>query len=77
MGSSIKNALAWVKAKIGRWWQGRYVPPDQNSVVLYLGHYERHWTSEMAHIVADFYLAHWKWIIGTGIAVIGLYVAKN
>ncbi|MBZ9760253.1 hypothetical protein LB553_05100 [Mesorhizobium sp. CA8] len=43
----------------------------KRSVILPGERYERHWTSTTAHVLVD-YLEHWKWVIGTMIAVIGL-----
>jgi hypothetical protein len=41
----------------------------------YLGDYERNWTSRLAHVLVDFYLAHWKWFVGSALAILGLVTA--
>ena len=41
------------------------------------GWYERHWTAEAARIIAEFWLAHWKFIVTTGIALGGLLMAYS
>ena len=64
-----------MKETIRRWWEGRYVPPDPNTLVIYLGHYEKHWTARAVQGLIAFYLAHWKWLIGTAIAICGMLIA--
>jgi hypothetical protein len=42
--------------------------------------YRRHWTSRVAHALADFYLRHWQfvWTFGSGVvALILAYLALN
>jgi hypothetical protein len=63
---------------IRKWYEGKSKPyeNDPDSPVVFIAwDYERHWTSRVAHVVIDFYLREWKWVWGTGIAVIGLLVA--
>jgi hypothetical protein len=43
-------------------------------VVIPGDRYKRHWTSSVAHILVDFYLEHWKWVIGTMLVVVGIAV---
>jgi hypothetical protein len=54
-----------------RWWEGKYFPEPKGSPFV-TGTYKRHWTSKVAHLLADFYLNHWKWLWGATITVIGL-----
>ncbi|RUX97255.1 MULTISPECIES: hypothetical protein [unclassified Mesorhizobium] len=68
-----------VRRVVAVWYQGRLVPEEsmvsKHFIVLPGERYERHWTSKAAHVLVDFYLEHWKWVIGTMIAVIALTVA--
>jgi hypothetical protein len=62
------------------WYRGRYISPPPNhpySSVVFVspGHYEQPALAKVLGIVGRFWLAHWKWIIGTVIAVVGLYMA--
>jgi hypothetical protein len=66
------------KKAVAEWYQGKSHAHhnDPNSQVVIFGWwYERHWTSRTAHVLAEFWLAHWQWVIGTSIAVVGLAVA--
>lgn len=64
---------------VAAWYQGRLVPEEpmvgKHFIVLPGEHYERHWTSTAAHVLVDFYLEHWKWVIATMLVVIGLAIA--
>ena len=54
--------------KIKHWWDGEFKTWEGENV---FGFYtERHWTSEKAHKLWEFYLRNWQWIIGTIIAII-------
>jgi hypothetical protein len=58
-----------------RWWEGEYVPPDNNlnsGLIILQGHYERHWTSRWAQVAWDYFKEHHRWIIGL---LFGLLVA--
>ncbi|NVP00357.1 hypothetical protein HWA77_09070 [Photobacterium damselae subsp. damselae] len=55
-----------MRKAFSKWWNGRsYFIED-----VYPGvRYERHWTSEFIHLLIEFYLKHWKWIIGVLITI--------
>jgi hypothetical protein len=40
-----------------------------------MGHYEPHWTARIARTFVQFWLAHWQWVVGTTIALLGLLLA--
>ena len=66
----VKNLLGW--------YEGEFVPyeNDPSSKLVFIGgHQRQHWTSRLTHIVIEFGKANWKWIIGTTIAIFGIYVA--
>ncbi|MBZ9820297.1 hypothetical protein [Mesorhizobium sp. CA4] len=65
------------KQRISGWYQGKYVPPQNDhssGIIILMGSYERHWTARLAQVLADFWLAHWQWTIGTTLAIIAIYV---
>ena len=67
-----------LKDKIGKWYEGEFVPYENDpnsSIVMMGGSYERHWTANIARSSAAFYLEHWKWLWGFGASIFGLYMA--
>ncbi|MBH5397382.1 hypothetical protein HZZ13_06200 [Bradyrhizobium sp. CNPSo 4010] len=67
-----------MKDLLKRWWEGRYVPPENDTgaaIFFTQGRYERHWTSKAAHRVSEFYLKHWQWCFSAAFAVTGLVIA--
>lgn len=59
--------------KIKDWYYGEV--KTYNDPQIFGIYTERHWTSDIAHKVIDFYLAHWKWIWGFVVTILGLYIA--
>jgi hypothetical protein len=59
------------RERISHWWHGEFKVWDDPGVIGY--HTERHWTSDLAHKIVDFYLAHWQWVWGTLIAVVAIW----
>lgn len=59
--------------KIADWWDGEHKLYDDPYIIGV--HVDRHWTSSVAHIFWEFYLAHWQWIWTTVIALAGLTIA--
>ena len=55
-----------------QWWQGKYIPPknDRSDIIFVMGHYERHWTSSLAHVVMDFYMREWEWVWSVVLALV-------
>ncbi|TCW20214.1 hypothetical protein EDB48_104160 [Vibrio crassostreae] len=55
-----------------KWWEGeQYHIKD-----VYPGtRYRRHWTSALIHLLLEFYLQHWKWVIGTFITILGVIIS--
>jgi hypothetical protein len=69
---------AGIRAKIRKWYDGEIKPhenPPGSNLQVIAWWLERHWTSELAHKLVDFWLADWKWIIGTVLALAGLWLA--
>jgi hypothetical protein len=70
---SEKRSDSQMESHFKRWWDGKYVPPrnDPDGMIIVLqGRYEKHWTSKLAHVVADFWLKYWQWCMGFGLAVV-------
>lgn len=68
----------WERLK--EWYEGKYVPPpsidpDSSFVIISPGHYEQPLVAKILRVIGNFWLAHWKWIIGTVLAVIAILVA--
>ena len=65
------------KKKFSDWYRGKYIPPPKNEpnspiVIVSWGHYEKTPLAKLLGIFFKFWIDHWKWIIGTTIAVIAL-----
>ena len=57
------------------WYTGKYIQPENDPdspLVSLLGHYEKPFLAKFIKALIDFWLKHWKWIIGTEIAIIAL-----
>jgi hypothetical protein len=63
--------------KIEGWYRGPWVTPphDPSSDLVFMGGHRPHWTAKIAQALVYFWLEQWKWIIGTAIAVVGLWIA--
>lgn len=70
----ISAKVDMLRTAIRGWYKGSFVPNEPGSRVIHVNRYKRHWTSDLAHTVVDFYLKHWQWIIATAIALIGLFL---
>ena len=69
---SKKPMWARIRERISKWYYGRWEPFE---LPVIGGAYQPHWTARIAQAVANFWLKHWQWIIGTCIALVGLVVA--
>ncbi len=63
--------------QIREWYRRKYIPPRSNYpnspiVVISPGHYEQPLLAKCLDALGRFWLAHWQWIIGTSLAIIGL-----
>lgn len=69
------NLVEWLR----EWYRGKYVPPrpnDPNSSIVMIspGHYEQPVLAKCIGALGRFWLAHWQWIIGTFLAITGLFL---
>lgn len=68
-----------MKVRIKSWYEGEFVPRqnDPNSALFFLngGQAKRHWTATFIHWAIVFWLREWKWVIGTALAIIGVFIA--
>ena len=61
--------ITWLSS----WWHGEVKTYDSpNLIGIYT---ERHWTSNLAHTLVDFYLKHWQWVWGTALAIVAILIA--
>lgn len=77
-GSRAVRKMRYFLSMLLAWWHGKFEPyeNDPNSSLIFIGGYQkRHWTSNVAHFLVDFYFKYWQWIWTTGIAIIGLWLA--
>jgi hypothetical protein len=63
--------------KIKTWYRGKYIPPPPNDpdsplFIISPGHYEQLALAKLLRAIGRFWVARWKWIIGTAIALAGL-----
>ena len=59
--------------RIKDWYDGEIKTYDEPKIIgIYT---DRHWTSDIAHSIVEFYLAHWKWLWGLSVSLLGLYIA--
>lgn len=73
----LKRLFQKLKDKFDDWYGYKYVQPDrdEDSGVVFIGHFERHWTADAVSAVLKFIEAEWKWIITTLLAIIAILVA--
>ena len=67
-----------VLSKVKHWYEGErrfYDNPPGASVVILGWTEERHWTARIAHKLVEFWFAEWKWVLGTVVALVGLFIA--
>lgn len=62
---------------IRQWWDGKLVENDPHSPLIFLNHVEHHWAARAARAACAYARAHHQWLIGTALAVIGLWVALH
>lgn len=59
--------------KIMEWWKGELMEwgsPSGGGIF-----FRKHWTSNLAHMLVNFYVVHWKWLWVFGATLLGIYVA--
>jgi hypothetical protein len=63
--------------RIKEWYRGRWVPPPPPGryLVFTMGHYEQPALARILGVLGRFWLAHWQWIIGTALVIVGIVVA--
>jgi len=61
---------------IREWYEGLYIKELPGSPFI-LGRYQRHWTSNVAHKILEFYSKEWKWLLPFIVGLISLFIALN
>jgi hypothetical protein len=69
-----------ITEKIKNWYRGKYVAPPDNDpesglVFVSPGHYEPSLSAKIVKALIQFWLNHWKFILGFSVSVAGLYIA--
>jgi hypothetical protein len=62
------------QARISTWWNGAPYENEPGSALIFMNSVDRHWSARWAHTIVDYWKEHHRWIIGAGIAVIGLFI---
>jgi hypothetical protein len=52
---------------IKRWYQGKPIESD-----FLIGFYKRHWSAQVVHVLVEFYLKEWKWLLPFLVALAAL-----
>ncbi len=63
-----------IKERISNWYYG---PWELFPAPIIGGVHTPHWTARIAQALVKFWFNHWKWIIGTCIALASLWIAYN
>jgi hypothetical protein len=67
-----------IKERFLNWYRGPWEEPDnRGSNLVFLGHHNPHWTARGLQAAVGFWAKHWKWIIGTSLAVAGLWLTYH
>jgi hypothetical protein len=71
----IPRRADWLKT----WYRGRYVPPPPHNpysraVFISAGHYEQPRLARLLRRLGQFWMAEWRWIIGTVLAIAALLI---
>jgi hypothetical protein len=64
--------------RIKSWYQGEYETfhnEPGSPVVIFGGHYKRHWSARIIRLAVEFYLREWKWLFTAALTVAGLAIA--
>ena len=63
---------------IKHWYQGEGKVTKghvgENCILIPTPYMEYHWTAQFVRYIVKFYLEHWKWLWGTVVALLAIYV---
>ena len=66
-----------LRYRIKQWWHGTlYNNEERGHGLIFVNHYDRHWTSRAVRAAWDYFKAHHQWIIGLIIAIVLALVVK-
>ena len=57
---------------IKRWYHGEEYNISSPILPIPSVRYKRHWSSRLVHILVEFYLKEWKWLLPFLLALIGI-----
>lgn len=73
LGPAQKNKVSKIIDKLKIWWRGELIPTTLEEALGEVPdrgiQFDRPWLARRWVSLKTFYLNHWKWIIGTAIAV--------
>jgi len=64
--------------RLKQWWRGEYIKPSLGETFgeeKPKERFRRLYVVRCLYVMGSFWLAHWQWIIGTALAIIGISVA--
>lgn len=59
------------------WYIGPYVPGPYHPNIFFAGGHQPHWTARVAQRLAQFWLAHWRFLVSTAVAIAAIIVAAT
>jgi hypothetical protein len=74
--TGLRKILQTATDQLRLWWRGEPYENDSGSGLVFLNHYQRHWTSRATHAAWDYFQAHHQWIIGLAVAIMLAVVFK-
>ena len=63
-----------ISRRLHLWWQGKPYENEKDTDLVFLNHYDRHWTSRAVRAAVDYSRAYHQWIIGLAVAVLALAI---
>jgi len=67
------NILSAIVEHIKTWYEGKYIPPDRNDLVIRVcGHYERPLVARILRTVGRFLATYWQWLIPVLVALLAI-----
>jgi len=67
-----------IKHKINNWYQGQFTSDTKRNEYGGIEIFDiltHHWTARYLHIIVNFYLNHWKWLLPFILLLIGTIIA--
>jgi hypothetical protein len=73
----VRKQAESLVAPIRRWWEGDLYENEPGALVVFIGGVRRHWTARACRAIWEYARENHRWLIGTGIAIVGLIIAAR